>query len=340
MEDEQVVSVDSGAPSLDGDVQSFISGIEKEYEAANLEEQLAAAEPTTEAPKEPDKVEATPVDPPAKTPVDAGLERLVAREVEIRGREEAFSRKEAEYKALEARLQAAEARQVPQDVVGGLRNRPTETLKAMGLDPDDLVRRAIAEKMGDKAPEQLRQKLEQSSTQAQIQALEQKIISQERERAQQEFFNKVNSSAREYVGSGLGTYAPTVAEVAKKAPDRVHQEIMQEIIQDAQIRGPREPNGELLSFEDAAKRVEARWDAFKKLLSPSDTTALASTADSSKTSALGNTTAKVITKTQTSPATKPPDRPLAPWQIRSDIEEEGIRAALMEYKRVESGKNQ
>lgn len=330
---------------LNDAVSGFIAEIEKEYAATTVDDALAAlpdAKPLPGAPEavaSPETPGAQPTDPkPATvTPVEAGLERLVAREVEIRTREDALNKRESDYRALEARAKELEARAIPEDFMVQLRHSPTEALKALGLDPENVVRTVIAEKMGEKAPENLRNAIRESKTQAQLRTLENKIMSQEREAAQRAFFDKTTRDAREYVLSGLSKDVPTVLEVAKTAPERVHQEIMQELIADAQSRAGREPNGDILPFAEAAKRVEARWDAFRKLLTPS-----ASAAQTASTPQVGTPKTTVsgtqppVTKTNT-PAVKSPDRPLAPWLQVSNDAEEGIRAALMEYKRVESG---
>jgi hypothetical protein len=320
--------------SFQSELDAFTREIEAEFKfdpSLSLED--APTEPTvshegaTEASAAPVEVQIAEkqVDPA----VERGLERLVAREVEVRGREEALSRRELEYKAIEARLKEAEARAIPTEFLKDLEETPTDTLKKLGLDPDDFIRRAIAERLPqDKVPDTLRSKINETKTQRQLRLLEAKVIEQQRAASAREYFTQVDNGARTFVSSELSKHAdsaPTVARVAKQAPDRVHHEIMQEIIADARARASQEPNGSALPYAEAVKRVEARWAEYHKLLAPSPEH---SRQEPEKTvSQVAQ--AKPVSKTGVA------DKPLVPWLQREARDEDGIRAGILEWKKVQ-----
>mgnify|MGYP001558408815 CR=1 FL=1 len=310
--------------AMDESAESVIQSLEAEQAAATV-----AAEPApepelgTEAPPEVPVVEAE-----AK-PEDRGIERLVAREVELRTKEAGIDAKLAKVTEYEARIKELESRQMPDDLAFNLRTNPTEALEAMGISSDDLVRRVIAARLGDQVPEKLKEELHRDETQRQIHELQKQINQRDQAAAARAFVDQVNAGAREYVTKGVGEHAPTVSRVAKANPERVYQEILAEISADARARSAREPNGAVLPYEEAAKRVEARWAELASTLTPASTTAPATTA-------LG---AKNGTPQPTIPVVKPPERPLAPWLQAKDAQEDaGLKAAIAEYRRLEGVK--
>jgi hypothetical protein len=270
-------------------------------------------------------------------PADRGLERLVAREVELREREARLSESQKEMETLRARLAELEGRPDLPSLADKIKLSPVEGLRALGLDPDEVVRMALVEKLGDKAntPE-MREMMERVRIRKEMESLRAQVQEAERARAAQAYYAEVQSKAAEYVKNqeGISKHAPLLATVAKANPDRVLQEVMEEISKDAATRASREPAGDILSFQEAAQRVERRWAAMKALLEPTlpSASAPASTPEPKTTP-----TAAPVKSTPPS-SIKPPERPLAPWLTAQRDEEEAIKEAVLEWTRAESAK--
>jgi antitoxin component of RelBE/YafQ-DinJ toxin-antitoxin module len=341
-ENVQVAAESAFAPTgIDTAAADFIKQMESEYSASDLAGENDGAANVADdavAPVAADGVAGLPPETAetASPPVEAGLERLVGREVELRQREDRIKATESEMASMRAEIQALRAVQVPKDLVNELRTQPVSVFEKLGLNPDDVIRMALAQKLGPKAPAELRQTIEQNQTRAQIEALERKVIAQSQEAAAKQYFDTVANGARQYVTQGTIKDAPTVSEVAKTAPDRVHREIMQEIISDAQVRSAREPNGDVLSYDEAAKRVEARWSEYRKLLTPAQ---IAAASQAPTTAPAKDTKTPPVPNKSTSTSIKAPDRPLAPWLQRVDVMEEGLRAGIDEFRRSEVERN-
>lgn len=331
------MSIENQEPTeIDTAMADFISEAQKEF-AYDPEDHAAPVSPSPEALEAPapapagEETKVAEAVIPAPAPEDRGLERLIAREMELRERETAFSREKAEMEAVRARVRELESKQVPEDILTQIKLSPNEGLRRLGLDPDEIVRNALAEKLGDKAPPEVRELLEKTKLRREMESLRAQVMEAERRQAAQAYYNQVANGAREYLvkGEEISKHAPTVAQVVKHNPDRVHQEIMEEITRDAQVRASREPNGNVMSYEDAAKRVEARWSAMKSLFAP-ESPAVASTP--------APTMQNVAKETPKPPPSqiKPPEKPLAPWLQTSKSEEDAIRAAIDEWRRAES----
>ncbi len=340
-ENVETAPVPYGATEIDVAAADFIKSMEAEYKTAEpVDEVLVSDSDSVATPVEnsadgttPAPVTTEPQSNTVEDPTERGLERLVAREVELRTRETALAGKEAEIAALRARLGELESGVLSPELVNKLKHSPTDGLRALGLDPDDVIRLALAEKMesmGKPLDPAIAAKFEQSKTRKEVEALRAQLMESERKAAATAYYNQIASGAQQYVlNSELSKHAPTVAVVAKTAPDRVFAEIMEEITRDAQVRAVREPNANPMSYEDAAKRVEARWSDYSKLLNPNP---VASTPQA-KTTAPAQPAVNPPPKTN--PTVKPPERPLAPWLQTVDIVEDGIKAGIMEYRRSE-----
>ncbi len=315
---------------IDTAMESFISEAQKEFapepeETAPVVAQESAPQPDTALPNTAES------EKPTTDPAERGLERLVAREMELRERENRLSQSSAEMEALRARVREMESRQISEDLLNKIRLSPNEGLRHLGLDPDEVVRQALVEKLGDKAdtPE-IREMLERNRLRREMESLKAQIQAQERERAAYEYYSKIASGANQFVRdtSGLEKHAPTVSQVAKSNPERVYSEIMEEIQRDAQVRMAREPNGDVISYEEAAKRVEKRWSDLKSLILPQNQPSTPSP------------TTPVAAKPSNPPpqtpniSVKPPEKPLAPWLQRNVDQEEALRLAIAEYNKA------
>lgn len=308
-----------GPSAIDIEAEALIKQISSEQRDANLEKEIEGHDPIPVP--VPEKAETAPASTESLGTVKAPqpeLDRLIARELDLRDREAALKRQADELGARKP---------VDDEVRDLFGSSAVKALEKLGYDPDQIVRRVIAERMGEKAPDKLRHEIEQADKDnkylRRIDEVEKKLAAKEAEAAQRAYFDHVNSGARDYVTKGIGEYAPTVASVARTNPDRVHREIMDELIRDAQVRAQKDPNGELLTFEEAAKKVESRWSDLRGLLS-----------GGGATPQVTSTKTEPVKSTEKTPTIKPPDRPLAPWLQSKPIEEEGVKAGLAEYYRL------
>lgn len=334
---EVVVSSWQGGPTeLDKTADAFIKELSAKFtpEEANEEQhdqdtkgnEAGTGEIPETAAKEGAEASENTVQDPGKSE-DRGLERLVEREVALRTRESSLEARERALADVEARIKTLEARALPEDIKNRWEYAPEEAMRAMGLDPDMVVRQVIASRLGDKAPPEIQNTLESARIKKEMSELRNQLLEHQRMIAAQQFVAQVQAGARNYINSGIGQDVPTVASVAKTNPDRVYREIMEEISKDARERAHAEPNGDALPFAEAAKRVEARWAEFKALVVPAGT-------PPQQTNTTGAATVQKPNNTTTPPSTiKPPDKPIAPWLQKTDIEDEGIRAGLAAFRK-------
>ena len=335
-----------------------IKDIEREFADANIARELARETPTdgdaettkvsegdtandagaksTQAAPAPD-VQADAAKAAADT--SAALGRTDVRaEIEMFQLRQRLDALEAENRALKDPKNAPKSALAGQELITALQTNPLGAFESLGLNPDNVIRAALAQKLGDKAGPELRQSLESAQTKAQIAALEAKLHEQSRQMAQRAYFDQVNQAAVQFVREnyvqGEGKDAPTVARVAKSDPVRVHAEVMEEILRDAQARAPKEPNGQLLPYAEAVKRVEKRWSEYGKLLG------LQSPQASTTTDAPKQVDGAKPPQAKQPGTIKPPERPLPPWLRREVTAEDGIKAAIAEFARSESQNKQ
>lgn len=320
-EQVEVSSYQGGASEIDSAADAFIKEAASKYKYEEPGESVSAevapeikAEAQENTVAEPPKVE------------DRGIERIVEREVALRAKEQAIFAREEQMRGMEEKIKAMEARMLPPDLMDRFEYSPEDALKAMGLDPEQVVRQVIANRLGPEADPSIKNTVENSKMKREMAELRAELRNHQMRIQAQEFVTKVQTEAREYISKGtLEQDAPTVASVAKSNPDRVHREIMEEISRDAQVKAQRDPNGAVLSFDEAAKRVEARWSEFKTIFTPTNPAA-------NQTST--PTREAIVPKPANPPTTtKPPERPLAPWLQRRDVEEEGIKAAIAVFNK-------
>jgi antitoxin component of RelBE/YafQ-DinJ toxin-antitoxin module len=219
-----------------------------------------------------------------------------------------------------------ESRGLPDNVLEQLKLRPTDTLKAIGVDPDSLIRIAIAEKMradGKEVPAELRAAIDKADSQRELQELRARLEAKDRAEQARAYYDQVNMGAREWLGQETNLKdTQSVASAFKKDADFVHREIMSIIASDASRKGPNEKH---LSYAEAAKIADKHWTKLKSILS-----------DDNSAQPQGSKQA-IPTKANVSggPPTRPPEKPMAPWLQRHALAEEGVKAALQEFQRVE-----
>jgi hypothetical protein len=289
------------------------------------EEELAEGEPEK---VEPEVV--APVEDKDDPAVARGMERLISREVSLQQKEAAFQVKEQRFQALEAELASLKTKMPAKDMQEQLPHSPSEVIKSLGHDPATIVRVMIAEQLkaaGKPVPAELQADLDKAentrrdfATRQEIAGLRAQLEQSKRADEHATFFNTVALGAREYVKTVDSKAMPTLAEIATANPERAHREIMEEITNDARQRAAADPNGQPLTYPEAAKRVEARLSELKGLFGPMNA--------NPKKPAPGKPTAP--------PQSKPPARPLKPWEKKGDdLYSEGIKAAEREFYRQE-----
>lgn len=255
-----------------------------------------------------------------------GIQRLVQRELAAKERESAAEAKIREADAKIAELRKYEALKPAAELAELIDLDPLGAFKAMGKDPETVIKLALAQQLGDSAPESLKEFARGASDRREVAKIRAELAQERQARAAQEYFNTISAGAREYV-TKLGDVKvaktlPSLSKAAKVDQQAVHEEIMEEILKEARVKAATDPNGEPLTYEEAAKRVEARFARVAKLLS---------------VQSMSPATKMVQKPNGIPPSTKPAAKPLPPWQRKSsNIEEDGIREALAEFERVEA----
>lgn len=309
---------------LDTQVEALIKETEHEVAVAGLPpEEPTQGESEKDATTETASVEGDGDDAAKAAPSSPELERLVTREVDLKAKETKYAEWEAREAAYQTKIRELEGLIPRNDPNLEIGVDPVATLEAMGHDPDDIVRKIIAQRMGKDAPEALRAELKSTATEKRIRELELRLIERERQAAGQAFVAQIESGARKYVTDGVSEKTPTISRMAKANPERAYREIMEEISKDANIRASRDPNGDVLTYEEAASRAEARLSELVGIFAPVASTTQPSVNEVKKEPPVTN-------------SVKPPDKPLAPWLQRSDVSEDGIKAGLQEYRRAVS----
>lgn len=333
---EEVV-LDNGPSAADLEAEAAIAAIGEEFAPIIAAEGDENGEPVAdpETPELEAEANAPQPEPEDKPADDRGMERLVAREVELRAKEDAIKAREAKVSEYESRIKELEGRvaALPSDFVEQLATTPTAALKAAGHDPDQVMRLYLAEKLiaqGKPVPAELQSMIDKAEQKATVKRLEAQIAYNEQMRAAEAYFAKVDAGARQYVTKGISKDAPTVAEVAKANPDRVYNEILDEIARDAANRAGKD-SGDVISYDEAAKRVEARWAEMRKLFGP---------APAASTPAAEKKSTQVAPKGASVTPPKTPGKPLTIPKAKSedDLLNEAISAGVSEFQRSETAR--
>ena len=339
---EPPVEVDNTA-EFQQSLKDIVSEIEQEHSANKYEftdEELAEGEDPGDSggaagPDDLDEAEKAPSEPKDAPEVARGMERLVAREVALQAREAKLQSDELRYRAIEAENLELRKSVPQQKLLEDFETSPTEAFKAIGKDPETMVRLMIAEQLeakGQEVPAELKEFVKEARRERRVKSLEAQIARRDQIAAAQSFQQTVSLGAHEYVKqlAGDGKVAPALAEIATHSPDQAHLEIMEEIQRDASLRLAQgaDPNSEPLSYVDAAKRAEARLGRYKTVFGKGP----ASTAPTKQ--------ASEAQKKVTPPGNKPPVAPIAPlkpWQKSgNDLMEQGIKDAEREFYRQEA----
>lgn len=267
---------------------------------------------------EPDVLEvaAAPKQPVADDDVRGTL-RVLEAENALRKEREAFK---AELDAFRRERDADRASNVTrmsvEEIKAAIRRDPIKFFsETVGEAPEQVSRRIIAAKLGDKAPAELRETAREYEYNERFEALERKLLEKdyalERERVRngtQEFLGKQDLGSSKY---------PTLAAVAAVDRTRVTEAIFAEIAQDAQEKAKTDRNAPLLGYDEAAQRVEDNWAVYRKALVPGT--------DVTATPANVPPVAKPV-GTKPTPPVKRPAPPRKPYWLQDDTSE--VEAAL------------
>lgn len=230
-----------------------------------------ATKPEPETSPEPPKPTAEEIAAAVPTPEKETAEqltmaRLVEREVKMAQEREALENLrrdlaqrvadiEAKYKAFEGLDPDA------------LRTDPWGVLRRAGVDPEIAVQLHLAEKLGDKAPEELKAALRDSQRDREVRAIREELVRRDRAEQVRSYYQHVSDGALAHV-KGEHKNAPTFAAVAKSDASAAHKAVMDEIVADARERASKDPDADPLSYDEAVKRVESRWSVLAKALAP------------------------------------------------------------------------
>lgn len=263
-----------------------------------------------------------------------GISRVVQRELAAKAEREAADRSIAEMKAMKAELEQYKGLKQSKDLAEMMGIDPLGAFKNLGHDPDTVIKLALAQQLGDQAPDKLKEFAREAATKREIAALKAQLAQEAQNRRAQEYFNEVQMGADTYVaglskevkpGKKVGDSTPTLTTVAVADPAYVRDEIMEEIVNEAKKQAVRDPDGQPISYEEAAKRVEARWSKLAKIFA-------------GNVSSKNPGAALVKPNQKAPPQTKPTPKPLMPWQRTNSLEEDGLREAMREYERQENAR--
>lgn len=311
------ISAATAAANAPGDVDplaAYLSQYEKDEFADEAQEYLSDEEVAAEiaAQVSPDTTEDAEQNESEANPYAEAEQRLLAREEAVRKQENDF----------ELKVKEAVARRT--DFRG---KKADEVLKSLGFDPELVLKEMMYERASDTNPVKgkLREELRDIHTKRELDSMRAELESARVVEAQRQYFQSIDSGAREYVTTKVDEkVTPIFAEVAKTKPERAHQRVMQVILEDARERLARGEDGEPLSYADAVKRVEADWSE------------LAGVFRSKKEAAVSNDK-KAVTVPVTRPVktTKPVVKPVTELTVEDEINA-GIEKAKKTFYQTEA----
>lgn len=236
----------SGISGLEANISKFLGDKNAEIEAE--------PETETETAEEQPKVD---TEVPEKKPEDLALERVAAKEAEVRSAREQFDR---ERKAFE------ESRK---DFVNlkDFDENPFEALTKAGKDPDFIMKKILFHKLPDDNPVKAKLKTELADylRDKQISDLKKEISAKEEAQKQaaesQRFYQETESRINtfsESFKSGDNKTLPHLSQFGKKdgGTALIKELVLAEMVKDAQDRYIKGDNGDPIDHEEAAKRVE------------------------------------------------------------------------------------
>lgn len=210
------------------------------------EKEIPKVPEVVKAPAEPEKKEEQKVD-------DRGMERLASREKAVREKEESWEKERSQYiKHTDLTL------------------NPTAVLKKVGIDTDVLMKTMLYEKLPDSNPvkAKLKAELQEILTDKKIRELDEKYENDKRQkqvaeanaRNYQETVDKIAGFADKLKANEDSTKKtfPILSELGTDGKDLVKELVLEEMINDAAARFAKGEDGDPISHEEAATRIEKR----------------------------------------------------------------------------------
>lgn len=315
MSDSNTVEENVTAASDDFDalVNQAIGAVQPRFVANQAEdEDVAEVEAAT-----PDVADA--VDRAAEEP--DGLKRLTDREAALVAKEKDYEARLNDLKRQSQpdpdKLSLTDLRKLAETNVPGVFSK-------LGLDQDYVMDVLIAEKLGDKAPPVLKEKLRDYKLKKEIEAIRSERDSERAASNAREFYQKISGDAREYVSKSLDVkVAPTVSEVAKADTDFVHSLVLREIDSDARAKVARgETDGQLLTYAEAVANIETLFSKVAAVVKKG-------AADTVSKKAVGTATSN-----PNIPVTRPKND--KPRDEIAELEALGLKAGMAAYNKSQS----
>ena len=236
------------------------------HEEEMVPDEVADEVETVEPAAEVAKVEVVPTE----------LDRTVAREAAVAAKEKELEAKLAEFKRAQSPnpdlLSVSELKKLAETDVPGV-------FAKFGLDKDHIMDVLIAEKLGDKAPPALKEKLRDYNLKREIESIRSERDNERRVSSAREYYQRVSGEAREYVTAGLDEkVAPTVSMVSKAKPDLVHSLVLSELDRDAREKVAKgETDGALLTYAEAVAKIESLFSVVAAAVKDANTVKTTST---------------------------------------------------------------
>jgi hypothetical protein len=277
------------------------------------------------------KVETEVVTPPADTakPDEAarGLERVAAKEKELRTEIEKFESQKKAFEAERANFKGIDAAMLTEQMMF----YPEKVIASLGLDADVIMKTLLVSKLPDTNPAKakLKGELKDLENKREVRSLRAEIAAKERKEQSDRQYREAVESGEKYVDSLTKEDSeqvktlPTVSRLAKANSKFAHALITREILEDARERHyVRGETGNPLTYEEAAKRVETDLAELSKYLVSEN----AAVAQKTETKQPTNNNSKIV--------------PSTPVKVRKektikDQEEEAINNAVAEFYRLE-----
>lgn len=323
------INVDSDeTPEFDDGFDNFL----KQFEADQFDIKAEAAlkGETVDDGEGDNKVETEVVTPPADTakPDEAarGLERVAAKEKELRAEIEKFESQKKAFEAERTNFKGIDAATLTEQMM----LYPEKVIASLGLDTDVVMKTLLISKLPDTNPAKakLKGELKDLENKREVRSLRAEIEAAKRQELANKQYNdalgvgeKYVESLKEEVGEHVKTL-PTVSKLAKANSKFAHTLVTREILEDARERHyVRGETGNPLTYEEAALRVEKDLAELSKYLVGENVVA-----QKTETKQPVNNNSKIV--------------PSSPVKVRKektlkDQEEEAINNAVAEFYRLE-----
>ena len=205
--------------------------------------------------------------PPASGATESNKTAPTESQSEIFLRLARLDREKAEMERELRQYRQQEAPTKPQFSAKYLAENPLEAVKAAGIDPDYLVNRILADKLGDAAPAELRKQAEQLTERQRLELrlkeMEEKIASSAPKPPDpvQQYVEEYANSVRTFIKpETISAQYPAAAKLAASDPDYVFDQVMYVVNRDADAKLREGRTHEApLTPQQALEALEKRW---------------------------------------------------------------------------------